>query len=1727
MDDFKSYATRTLVTENTQYKNVIWQAGKPPLDSELNLMGQLASQNQASLVRSQAHSGVLIDPRSADRDYSFEKTWSNYFRLKPFSALVNGNLVNVEDLDIKLPPPPESGSRTDFVFLEVWNTIISAEGSGVVDNKPSPTTIYQNGNVDGQTTLDDELVDGQVGFETTKRVQTQYQVRVVSGVDLKSHPEGLSSPLVTAVGPTDGLANEPFSNVSGDAGLWSASVSDVYLSENTIYAIPLCSVFRRNEEPYKDVANAGGPNQNGSVNRKPSSTSTSDATSLVQSSLTNDVTRDQVGNVTLTNLVGSGLDDSDLFPANTSRFFVLGQGINREVVKVSSVDTLNNRMVIEERGVAGTQAKYHASSTSVSLFNPRPDSKYADEVHSEDVLDMRHATTLGEWDYQSLLESSVTDLLFGRLKTTYKQNSVNAFSKGTVVEEVSYLSSVASNRTHQMDYPNGYRDTWSDASYPQMGLTLYLNPSVATDNAGLSTENLDVSNQNSWEIGPDLSPSAFLFDAVPMQTGSILFLTLDGALDNLGYGVKGNTIQDKGIRFIAPSEIGTLDQTKRPPFMIEQLGAEHTNLTYPTFESNFEKPFIVLGRLRGTETFTTSTAGQDRNNHNFAVIYKKTAFSDSEMSVIQGTVNTEFDEVLALQLNSIPLTQEDINLIEPYNSSVMTGEDSNLYALVYGDPTNGSRANGVFKVISVSNNFSADDYYLDAVKTPWNPSAGVANTVILQPIDDKGVRLGLIADGLDLRVEFRSQRITELDDSIAIAVTSSDQASNSLYTQSEFQLSVSILYPPALGATANVPSNIHKVGITPPNRDHFLRNALSDLDSTNSSALPLISGEIDLPTKNHISLWNRLPSSNLPTGWTSNLGGRIINEESDRESEVFKDEGSKTLVLRPYQKKQVILHQHEEVADQIPTTYSNGVTLIDGGDLFVKKGVYTLPEALVPRFGRQDIPMHNRTSSSDSFLTGLNHVFADKVAVSDEVFNIVGGVSNVGNQSVEPILFDTLGNYGEYAQSLATVNAIGVRKREDGGILVDRTSPLNVPTSDFGTTLQGIELPPYYGVARIYGVYDRDAYIAHIVGNGNTSGHNSERVLPIDALTNGLCPNLLRTDTSDFTLYINQNGGNDDVGDPAFVNAHTYVLTEHAIDITRSPNYTDTKTFKDFEYVVEAVVFGFADGFITENRNVLLRKYNGAGILRNAGDTSKITVDSVIPFAPPQGSRVAVAYKRTVYQGNPFFTKGVNILDDSDQTLTYGRKSVNDLQLGSRDQNTVEFLNRRNLQVLASMDFYTTLGTGKLGGEVYPTTVTDINHTDHKPFRNPAEYTGTYPSTKTSTFTQVAQRGGYATIFLFNNPAIINDYLAVTLTFSNTRESFTFPFAGYGDVSIMGIELINFLQDKGYELSQVTGSYTHDGASHNYYGILIREPYENYNTVISIDTQISGRDLQLFEGIREVPMSFNFYDSIVIDSRESEYGLPSRTKTSVSFSKPSYNPTNAGDGTTPISLVGLTSRLPLGSLVRDSDFVCEDILNNQSSYLLSSTGNISTLSNSVPVNPEGKPYSRSVGVSGDVLQMTEGDLSQSTPLAESNNYYSISRGSGAVFGSSGEVAGSPFSFLTVSLNESTKPVLKGSVLACRAMLVKNFHEEFQGNVRSYGDELQLLVVTHCIDGASRSPLTANTSSSQLTIGGEISPTGYGEGFASADRYRIKGRPLLKSHSNEADLNIKPAPFNSK
>ena len=1760
-DDFKTTVSRNIDTTDRQFTNVIWQAGKPPLDSELNFVGQIATDNLATTISANAHSGILMNPRSSDRGFSFNPLWSNFLKIKPFKALVNGLVINVEEKQLNLSPPPEdTGTRVDFVFLEVWKTIISASGlnADLLTNKPvDKTKVYANGDVEGVNILDDQMVDSNVGFETTKRVQVQYRFRVVDSINIYSHLEGMSSNLVKAQGPLSAESDVSFTNqhANGDAGLWVADMTATnspLLSENVIYGLPICAITRRNDNVYV-ASSIGGTNQNGSVDRKPSSTTSSNAITLTQATLTSALlTSTESGDLSIDNGVGSGLDDANLYGSN--RYLVLGEGLNKEIIRVSGFSTPNLTLV--SRGQGGTQVKYHPLGTKVSLYNNRPDGKYADQIHQDDVFDMRHATTIGEWDYQSLLESSLSDLLFGNLNTAYKQNYLNASSSGITIEEVSVIDPQADQlaNVHSMDTANGFRDTWSDASVPQMGLTMYLNLS-ATDTQGLTTTNLNDANATGWEVGPDLNPNAFIYENSVMRSGSWIKIDLNVANSNLTLGVNSakspSSLSDRGVRFIAPKEMRDVT-TKRPPFTIEELGERHGKLHYPTSESNFEKPFIVLGGLKQSTSVTTKLDG-DATSNNFYILYEPTAANQSTVVEAQNTILNTEDKVIAIRpgssatvINSNILALESLVTNNGYDTS---GNSSSLYAVLYGDEVYTNNNSGVFKVVRMLNeetstpNYDTATYYT-GVNTEWNPTSKIG-FIILKPIDN--INRGALAENKNLTLEFRTQEITDTDTDIMIAITESvDHVGTApittlgkLYmdpTQPEFQLSVSVLYPPTTGATANVSKNIHKIGLVPPtSTGEFLNNSKSVLQGTNFSDLSLVENEIDLPTKNHVSLWNRLPSSNLPIGvaQSTQMGGRIINEEADREAEAFTDELSKTVVFRPFQKKSFIIHKATKTNLEkngittalIPPTWGdgNGKSTDPNPHMFLdtKDAAFVLPEQLMPRFGRQDIPLHvYTTGTGDQFRNGLNHMFIDKpLSSSDQVFSIIGGVDN-SNPGVKNILFvtgDQTASWGERT----TLNIL------DGltGIASKKTT-LTIPSSDFGSTLRGIELPPYYGIARVYGVYHTGLFKDHL---DSLAGHDSNRVNVANNVS--MCPNLLRTDTSDFTMYIRKDGGKDLVnGDGqsnvGYKNAHTYMLTEHAIDISRlqgktlgdgsSVGWSENSTFDSFEYVIEAVVFMFADGFITHNRYVLPREHNGSGTAQNETSLSKLTVDCVVPFAPPTGSHITISSKRTPYQGDP-----LNTLSQLDQTIPQGRKSLSDLQLGTKDQSTVDTSStkRRNVEVLASMDFYTTLGTGKIGGDVYPTTITDVGYTPFPSKRNPSSLEAdglTHIPLKTSTFTsESTKRGGWASLFLFKGAESFYKVEATIVLYKNGTAVLTHQIVN-NSIEDSLPTLMVAIQDKGFNCFQTKGEINQLGsANSNYFGILTQAPNPTDSFEIEVQWRDlrNGQDIQVFEGLRESPLSFQMLNSI--GTENFEYALNSRSTNRVAFSTVSIAPLNAGDGNTPISLTGITSRLPLGSLVRDSDFVCEDILNDRSSYLFSTTGSFSTLSNPVPVSPNGVPYTATLGISGDVIQINDGEIFNSTNPA-SQTKYTIARGGGSVFGVGGDVPGGPLSFLSTSYGESLQPVLKGSALAGRAMLVYNTYEEVNGEAKSFGSELQLVVVTHAIDGGT----------SSITLGGDISPSGYGEGFASADRFRIKGKPLAKIYSQGTEVDVTPAPYNS-
>lgn len=210
--------SRTLSAAARQFTAVVWQMDKPPLDSELNLMSQMEWETQAQAIRAQVHSGFFLDPTRCDVDYVTDPLNANQFLItppldvlgnvedaSPMYAVVNGWVIPIAGTDapegggsdttsnrVRLYPPPTTDARTDFVFLEVWRTLVS--GTPSTANKYSSTELWKYGNTQyGGINVPDQIEDPSIGFETTKRVQLQYRIRVVGSGDSGACPSTSST----------------------------------------------------------------------------------------------------------------------------------------------------------------------------------------------------------------------------------------------------------------------------------------------------------------------------------------------------------------------------------------------------------------------------------------------------------------------------------------------------------------------------------------------------------------------------------------------------------------------------------------------------------------------------------------------------------------------------------------------------------------------------------------------------------------------------------------------------------------------------------------------------------------------------------------------------------------------------------------------------------------------------------------------------------------------------------------------------------------------------------------------------------------------------------------------------------------------------------------------------------------------------------------------------------------------------------------------------------------------------------------------------------------------------------------------------------------------------------------------------------------------------------------------------------------------------------------------
>lgn len=1733
--DFGSGVSRTLSASERQFLQMVWQASKPPLDSELNLVAQISGEAMREAIQSEMHSGFFADPMMADADFVTNPAWSNWFQFgrpateaseAPFMwANVNGWVIpvtgsGVADGDpsnrINLFGPPATGARIDLVFLEVWQAQVAPNPSTA--NKPSASTLHKYGNVEfGGTNIPDDIQDPTIGFETTERVQLQYRLRVVGrgtglgdSIDLAQYPDGLDDPNVIAQGTQAApVVGYPFMNMGdtlGDRGLWragagdSTSRTDLGTVDGYVYAIPVCAVFRRNEALFVARTNIGNANQNGSFNRNPTSGAITDplqATRTLSSvTLAADITASSTGLVSVTGLSGSGLDNVNIVWGAT----VLQMG--EEIFTVSAVDAAGGTITIDSRGRFGTQAASHYTGDEIGFYTFRPDGRFADQITANDILDLRRSIAPTKWSYDSLLKHNLGKLLDGSLRSSYKQGNGSDTQGTQIIEVDAYVGALAGsapNQTEQLDGFDGIRTVFSDSATVQNDVSLLLTPSGG--NVIVST--------NSWGVAADFNVDGFIpASGSDWVNGSVIRLYLGGASGSAGARATSST-GDRFMRFVSPKEywlsrddfygsvVGALGN--QTPFRMRFVGddddppqawsqtpglgeslATRPGPMFPLPEGGFAYPFAVLGGVvndnladSGAVTAPGAIAEVQFTGINFDLGGQWVAdASDPQVISTDGIANL--------------LLHGKRNLYDMLTAGGrdLTGASSELYLVLSG----GTDDIGLFRVVGAgtigyTSRSAASNNGLAVV--PIGPASTITT----------GETLTAEVRSLDMNTEDNPGStyaaacivITDLGASLGAAAN----PWNGLVTtpiSGDMVLDTSILYGPSRGGMARLADTLSRFALVSPASATLLREAPENkdadpLDIRNRTGAPEDEYYFD---PQPVMAWNRLPSLGLHAPFAPAYGDGRYNFETLRESELFVDRGSKTVVFRPFQQILMSLPFRRAGGDQIPTLYDDGITQVDGAGLFpAKTDIYEVPAEYMPRFGRQDIPVFSSEGvGTDGPYFGINHLFSDINSTTDATRKIVGGTS--GGLALKITTGASTGlDYGQYAAN-----------SYQGRLYTD----VNARSTDVNKPMKGIQLPPYLGVARVYGVYDKRDY------DVNGSAWLDDGFSPNTGIAKGT--NLLRTNAGKQTLFIVKDGAADVIAD---ADAHTYVIPEEAIDITLSPDYNHAggETFDDLEYVVEVAVFGFAQGFINRNNYVLSRVADPNGVLTSA-------IRMMIPAALPSGTQGYSAYLRTVYQGDPYMTRGASTIQTADYEHRYGQVAVSDAymvnfplqQYDLTNAQIPEKPNPRALEVLATADFWTTLGTGKVGGKVFAGTPTDAGFVSSPGSRLPKTNTDNpfQPMPRAFSAGQ-PEDGHYAAlgIEIADNSVIAGT--AIRLDRGSNTVTFTegVEWTAGADPVTSALSLARAINDLS----------TGHGQTARY--IMGVRAFVQGNVVL-LQSVLPGH-----EGGETKAAIFD------TDAYRLVAGSPyTTTYTRLPLAGGDDKPVNGAripSAPTPASVTGMTDRLPLGILVNDSDFIGEDPLRKGVAYEIRSGGGaqatpvVSTLA-----PPDQAPSSRLHGsagamclVDGAVLQYT---AYNAVSAPDGTRRFRLYRGGGSAYVLSPDHAGGPVDLSAGGFSAGDEPVMKGAVLAGRAYLVRNGYEDAFGgtSTRSYGDEIQMVVVTNAVYGEGLD------CEHGYALDGIISPTDYGKGYAAADRYRLEGKPMIKSVAGLPDPAIPLIPY---
>lgn len=352
------------------------------------------------------------------------------------------------------------------------------------------------------------------------------------------------------------------------------------------------------------------------------------------------------------------------------------------------------------------------------------------------------------------------------------------------------------------------------------------------------------------------------------------------------------------------------------------------------------------------------------------------------------------------------------------------------------------------------------------------------------------------------------------------------------------------------------------------------------------------------------------------------------------------------------------------------------------------KNIYvTLPRHMVPGWGEVRVPILRSDSPSLVFAEGVNFMCLTKkgyTPFSDGDRNYVpynNGNLTYAAFATQNLTSLTVASYNA-SFTYASNNYAGIR----------------FFTDTRGLGRQGLELPPYYGVARLFAVYEAADFRAH------GSAYSPTTRIP----TGGGAKNLLRQDFQGPTFWVEIDSDGDS----------TFILNADTLDLSKSPN--PIASFASGNYVVEASIFGFDRGSFdtTKQFRLVMTRPTSGSLMRSqatSGTRSSnlgVIVDGptgVLPGPAALTDNIVINYSRTPYQGDAWGTQG-SYVDTAYVPGSLTSSAAYQVVSTKLNEQGLTRPNQKPLEVLASIAFETTLGTGRLSGDLpaSPATALDM-----------------------------------------------------------------------------------------------------------------------------------------------------------------------------------------------------------------------------------------------------------------------------------------------------------------------------------------------------------------------------------------------------------------------------------